>query len=122
MIIAVIILSASLIAAVALVFAGRRSADAKAAEIARLSAENGRLAGESAAFGKIRADLEASLEKLQAQIEAVRRSEAEAVSEKVRLAERNDASCAKTSASRKSRPSSRPNSKSASATSRPKCL
>jgi len=91
MTIAIIILSIALIAAIAIMFGSRKSSEAKTAEIARLSAENGRLTGESAAFGKIREDLEASVARLQSQIEELRRSEAEAVSEKVRLTERNDA-------------------------------
>ncbi|MDE5683170.1 MAG: DNA recombination protein RmuC, partial [Muribaculaceae bacterium] len=91
MIIAIITLSIALIAAIAIVLGGRKSTEAKTAEIARLSAENGRLTGENAAFAKIRQDLEASMARLQTQIEELRRSEAEAVSEKVRLAERNEA-------------------------------
>jgi len=88
MIIALTILSIALIAAI---FSGRKSAEAKAEEIRQLSAENGRLVGESAAFDKTRRDLETAIERLQAQIDSLRMSEAEAVSEKVRLAERNDA-------------------------------
>lgn len=91
MTIAIIILSAALIAALALIFASRRNIDTKTAEIARLAAENGRLAGESAAFAGIRTGLEAEAGRLRSQIEELRRSEAEAVSEMVRQTERNDA-------------------------------
>lgn len=98
MTIAIIILSIGLIAAIAAIFATRKTIETKAeeisrlsAEIARLSAENGRLTGESAAFAGIRGDLEASVTRLQGQIDDLRRSEAEAVSEKVRLTERNEA-------------------------------
>ncbi len=91
MTIAVIILAVALVAAVAALIASRRSADARAAEIAALSAENGRLNGENAAFAQVRRDLEASVARLNGQIEVLRRSEAEANGEKVRLAERTEA-------------------------------
>ena len=91
MTIAVIILAVALVAAVAALIASRRSADARAAEIAALSAENGRLNGENAAFAQVRRDLEASVAQLNGQIEVLRRSEAEANGEKVRLAERTEA-------------------------------
>ena len=91
MTIAIIILSIALIAAIAAIFATRKTIETKAEEISRLSAENGRLTGESAAFAGIRGDLEATVTRLQGQIDDLRRSEAEAVSEKVRLTERNEA-------------------------------